>query len=196
MTGIEWEACDDPSRMVKALYPRGVSDRKWRLFLSAFWRWQAGNLAAAGNQASADEVLARSVDMEYWAEVGKLPKGQRHSGSAVFFNKNSYEAVCRTVEAPIWIGDRTGATTRQCEILRELFGNPFRRPAMDVRWFTSDVVGVARGIYSDRAFERMPILADALMDAGCEDERIIVHCRADKAHVRGCWLLDLILSKN
>jgi len=192
MTGIEWESCGDPSRMVKALYPRGVSDRKWRLFLAEFWRWQAGKLA------SADELFARSVDMEYWAEVGKLPKGQRpsRSRSVVFFNKDSYEAVCRTVEAPIWIGGRSDATTRQCEILRELFGNPFRRPAMDLRWFTSDVVGVARGIYADRAFERMPILADALMDAGCDDERIIGHCLGNTAHVRGCWLLDLVLSKS
>lgn len=192
MTGIEWESCGDPSRMVKALYPRGVSDRKWRLFLAEFWRWQAGKLA------SADELFARSVDMEYWAEVGKLPKGQRpsRSRSVVFFNKDAFESVCRTVEAPIWIGGRSDATTRQCEILRELFGNPFRRPAMDLRWFTSDVVDVARGIYADRAFERLPILADALMDAGCEDERIIGHCRADTAHVRGCWLLDLVLSKN
>ena len=191
MTGIEWEACDDPSRMVKALYLRSVSDRKWRLFLAEFWRWQAGTLA------SLDELFARSVDMEYWAEVGKLPKGQRLSRSraTVFFNPDSYEAVCKTVEAPIWIGDRTGATTRQCEILRELFGNPFRRPAMDIRWFTSDVVGVARGIYADRAFELMPILADALMDAGCEDQRLIGHCRGNVTHVRGCWLLDLVQKK-
>lgn len=192
MTGIEWEVCDDPLRMVKALYFHGVSDRKWRLFLAEFWRWHSGTMT------DTEELLGLSADMEYWAEVGKLPKGQRRSRSrsVVFFNKDAYESVCRTVEAPIWIGERSDATTRQCEILRELFGNPFRRPAMDVRWFTSDVVGVARGIYAERAFERMPILADALMDAGCDDERIIGHCLGDKAHVRGCWLLDLVLSKN
>jgi hypothetical protein len=47
----------------------------------------------------------------------------------------------------------------------------------------------------DRAFERMPILADALMDAGCEDEQIIGHCRSGGPHVRGCWVVDLVLVK-
>lgn len=193
MTGIEWEACNDPSRMVKALSGRTrVSERKWRLFLAEFWRWQAGKIVPA------EELFARSLDMEYWAEVGKLPKGQRpsRSTSVVFFNKDAYEAVRRTVEAPnFWIRGGTDATTRQCELLREQFGNPFRRPTMQNRWFSSDVIGIARGIYEDRAFERMPILADALMDAGCEDERILSHCQATSEHVRGCWLLDLVLKK-
>jgi len=65
----------------------------------------------------------------------------------------------------------------------------------DPRWRTSDVVDVARGIYEDKAFERMPILADALMDAGCEDEQIIGHCRGEGPHVRGCWVVDLVLGK-
>jgi hypothetical protein len=61
------------------------------------------------------------------------------------------------------------------------------------RWRTSDTLSLARGIYYDRAFDRMPILADALMDAGCEDERVIGHCRGESNHYRGCWVLDLIL---
>lgn len=81
------------------------------------------------------------------------------------------------------------------KILRDIFGNPFRPVAFDPRWGTSDVVGLARAIYDDKAFERMPILADALVDAGCEDEQVIVHCRGDGAHVRGCWVVDAILGK-
>jgi len=54
---------------------------------------------------------------------------------------------------------------------------------------------MARGIYENKAFERMPILADALMDAGCEDEQIIGHCRGEVPHVRGCWVVDLVLGK-
>jgi hypothetical protein len=80
-------------------------------------------------------------------------------------------------------------------ILRDIFGNPFRPVAFDPRWRTSDVVGLARAIYDDKAFERMPIMADALMDAGCEDEQVISHCRSDGPHVRGCWVVDLILGK-
>jgi len=79
--------------------------------------------------------------------------------------------------------------------LRDVFGNPFRLVTFDPRWRTSDVVGLARAIYDDGAFERMPILADALMDAGCEDEHIIGHCRGDRTHVRGCWVVDLVLGK-
>lgn len=66
---------------------------------------------------------------------------------------------------------------------------------IDPRWRTSDVIGVARGIDADQAFERLPILADALMDAGCEDEQILGHCRGHGPYVRGCWVVDLVLRK-
>jgi hypothetical protein len=85
------------------------------------------------------------------------------------------------------------------ELLRRLahdiFGNPFRPAAFDPRWRTPDTVGLARAIYEDRAFERMPLLADALMDAGCADEQVLGHCRGDGPHVRGCWVVDLVLGK-
>jgi hypothetical protein len=80
-------------------------------------------------------------------------------------------------------------------LVREVAGDPFRPPEFDPRWRTADVVGLARAIYDDRAFERMPILADALMDAGCEEEAVISHCRDTRSHVRGCWVLDLVLDK-
>jgi len=54
---------------------------------------------------------------------------------------------------------------------------------------------MARAIYEDEAFERMPIFADALMDAGCADEQVIRHCRGNGPHVRGCWVVDLVLGK-
>ena len=61
-------------------------------------------------------------------------------------------------------------------------------------WLTSDVVALARGIYDDRAFECMPILADALQDAGCDNPDVLHHCRdANQVHVRGCWVVDLLL---
>src|SRR5262245_35795221 len=63
----------------------------------------------------------------------------------------------------------------------------------DPHWRTDDILGLARGIYRDRAFDRMPVLSDALMDAGCANKEIIAHCRAKTTHHRGCWVLDLIL---
>jgi hypothetical protein len=83
---------------------------------------------------------------------------------------------------------------RQAELIREVFGNPFRR--VDVSpWLTSDVLALARGIYDDRAFDRMPILADALQDAGCDNVNVLDHCREPGEHVRGCWVVDLLLGK-
>lgn len=81
------------------------------------------------------------------------------------------------------------------ELLRDLFGNSFRPIKLDPHWLTSSVLDLAQGIYEDRAFERIPILADALMDAGCADELIINHCRGPGPHVRGCWVVDLLLGK-
>jgi hypothetical protein len=80
-------------------------------------------------------------------------------------------------------------------LIVDIFGNPFRPVALDPRWRTADVTGLARTIYEDRAFDRLPVLADALMDAGCADEQIIGHCRGPGPHVRGCWVVDLVLGK-
>ncbi len=72
-----------------------------------------------------------------------------------------------------------------------MIGNPFRPVALDPRWLTSTVLDLARTIYDERVYERMPILADALMDAGCDSEEILSHCRSGGPHVRGCWVVDL-----
>ena len=84
----------------------------------------------------------------------------------------------------------------QAAFLRDIFGNPFRPVALDPGWLTSDVCALARGIYDDRAFDRMPILADALQDAGCDNSDVLTHCRdANQVHTRGCWVIDLLLGK-
>ena len=84
----------------------------------------------------------------------------------------------------------------QTALLREIFGNPFRPAAVDPAWLTSDVLLLARGIYDEKAFERMPILADALQDAGCDNPDILNHCRdAGQVHVCGCWVIDLLTGR-
>jgi hypothetical protein len=55
---------------------------------------------------------------------------------------------------------------------------------------------VAQGIYDEQAVERLPILADALLDAGCDDEGLVRHCRGEGAHVRNCWPVDIILGND
>ena len=81
-------------------------------------------------------------------------------------------------------------------MLRCLFGNPFRPvPVIPSAWRTPTVLGMARAIYTERRFEDLPILADALEDAGCTDAALLDHCRGPGPHVRGCWVVDLLLGK-
>ena len=80
-------------------------------------------------------------------------------------------------------------------LLRCIFGNSFRSLVADVSWITSSVDSLAESIYTDRAFDRLPILADALEAAGCTNADILGHCRGPGPHVRGCWVVDLILGK-
>jgi hypothetical protein len=86
---------------------------------------------------------------------------------------------------------------RAVRLLRELFfehfGDVRRRAAVEQSWRTEAAVGLASGIYAERAFGLMPILGDALEDAGCDDADILGHCRGGGPHARGCWALDLIL---
>jgi hypothetical protein len=84
----------------------------------------------------------------------------------------------------------------QCRVIREVFGNPFRPAAFSPSWRTDTAVALARQMYEGRDFSLMPILADALQDAGCDDEEMLRHCRdASQVHVRGCWVVDLVLGK-
>jgi hypothetical protein len=138
--------------------------------------------------------------VDHWAEHGKLPKGTRASTTetVIFFNKNAARSLIQTAHAPhaSWKRGWQEAIRVQPLFLRDIFGNPFRPGVCEPSWLTSDVVALARGIYDDKAFDRMPILADALQDAGCTNEDVLSHCRdANQVHVRGCWVVDLLLGK-
>jgi hypothetical protein len=86
----------------------------------------------------------------------------------------------------------------QAELLRCIFGNPFRPAIVDPSWLTwnaGTVVQLAETIYAERRFGDLPVLADALEEAGCANEDILNHCRAPGEHARGCWVVDLLLGK-
>jgi hypothetical protein len=86
----------------------------------------------------------------------------------------------------------------QCDLLRDVFGNPFRPVTADPAWLHRNdgaVVKVARAIYEERAFERLPLLADAVEDAGCTEAALVGHLRGPGPHVCGCWALDLLRAK-
>jgi hypothetical protein len=63
-------------------------------------------------------------------------------------------------------------------------------------WNHAAVLAIARHIYDDRAFHDLPIMADALEDAGCTNADLLAHCRGPGPHVRGCWVVDLMLGKS
>jgi hypothetical protein len=90
-----------------------------------------------------------------------------------------------------WAEARKGT----CGLLREVFGNPFRCPALAPSWRTSTTTALVRQMYESRDFSAMPILADALQDAGCDAEEILAHCRGEDLHHRGCWVIDLLIDR-
>ncbi|MBV9125410.1 MAG: hypothetical protein JO112_18800 [Planctomycetes bacterium] len=84
-------------------------------------------------------------------------------------------------------------------LLHDILGNPFRPVSVDPRWLKwheKTVVHLAQALYEERRFEDMPILGDALEEAGCTNEHLLEHCRSPRPHVRGCWVVDLVLSKD
>ena len=100
----------------------------------------------------------------------------------------------RHIDSPSRADDTEAA---QRLLLRDVYGNPFcPAPPLDRAaraWGGGAIPALARAIYEGRAFDRLPVLADALEEAGCEDEDFLAHCRGAGPHARGCWLLDLIL---
>ena len=80
-------------------------------------------------------------------------------------------------------------------IFSEHFGDPRKPVAVDPDWRTSTVLALAGAVYADRAWDRLPVLADALDDAGCTDPDLLGHLRGPGPHARGCWVVDLLLGK-
>lgn len=225
MTEAEWLTATDPGPMLAFLRGK-ASDRKLRLFACAccrrIWhllpdgpprqavacaeesadgRLDAGRLQAAHTAVIAAREHNRAVRVTpdealFAAFVVSVPgwfvRPEYAVGMAASTAVKYWARAGRGAPRPLARRERAA----QCALLRDLFGNPFRPVAFDPRWRTDDVVGLARAIYEDRAFDRLPLLADALMDAGCEDEDVLVHCRSAGQHVRGCWVVDLALGKS
>ena len=83
----------------------------------------------------------------------------------------------------------------QCKLVRDIFGNPFRPVSINPIWLTPAVVKFAQTVYDGRQFADLPERADALEEAGCTNDDILTHCSQPGEHVRGCWVIDLILGK-
>ena len=212
MDDVEWVRCSHPIMMLEHL--RGqASDRKLRLFAVACCL-QVGDLLAddrdgvdlavverfADGVASEDEL--RSVHL-------RLPDSPTNQSAFLTAHAAAVGTMgaCSTLRAetsgnltnPKSQGDyyagEAGELRSQCRLLRDIMGNPFRPVSFDPDWHTSTVNALAQIMYDHRDFTPMPILADALQDAGCENADILTHCRGPGPHVRGCWVVDLVLGK-
>jgi hypothetical protein len=205
MTEAEWLACEDPLPMLQFLATQ-ESDRKRRLFLVACCRrvtdimTDGGRGAVDAAEAFADGEIGVFDLLLARRTVGR-PKGEKRYYAAAAAraaslppsNDSSIHGAAWAVNAA---AKKRVERAVQAGLLRDVFGNPFRPVVLDPSWRTVAVVDLARGIYEERAFDRMPILGDALEDAGCDSADVIAHCRDEKAtHVRGCWVVDLVLGK-
>jgi hypothetical protein len=216
MTEAEWLVCEDPRALLK--HVRGGSDqRRLRFFVCACCRrvWdlladersraavEVAEAFAAGTASRAELVAARNGANAAYRKMRpqRGPLAFRHICAAHL----AQQAVALRVTFDPWENEflrgaqeRKEKTERRARahLAREIFGNPFRPVTFDPAWRTSTVLALARGISDTRDFSAMPILADALQDAGCEDATILEHCRAENVpHIRGCWVVDLILGK-
>jgi hypothetical protein len=123
--------------------------------------------------------------------------------AAVASASTAFAAAClavaengRAEDSAAWEAARDSELARQADLFRDLAGNPFRPAAVPddvLRWNDGTVRRLARSAYEDRAFDRLPILADALEEAGCDNADLLSHCRDLGDHSRGCWALDSLL---
>jgi len=202
MTEKEWLVCDDPGLMLGML--QGLaSDRKFRLLSVACFRGVSVTYEDWRKEAEAveqfpDGLLTATECDEVLADSPP--------GVATFVSAD--RLLEAKTSATLWRDACAGASQagRAAEsqnrllwhytnplyaiYIREIFGYPFKPITLNPAWLTPIARALAEQIYNDKAFDRMPVLGDALEDAGCTMKEVLGHCRSDQEHCRGCWLLD------
>lgn len=223
MTEEEWLGSNDSDTLLKTLVGIGQPDRLAQLFGVACCRriWDRLSDAARrvveliehvldeGDRDRREELRAKiQVTLNEW--VGKAGKADRavlkledrfHSYRYILSWLQTLEALSRVsrlarqaVAKPGTVAWEEEAAV-QAVLFRDIFSY-YGRPMLLPSWLTSTVVALAQQVYDCRDFSPMPILADALQDAGCDNEDILNHCRGPGPHCRGCWLVDFILLKD
>ncbi len=225
MTEPEWFECQEPGRLISHVRGR-VSGRKLRqIAVASASRTQhllsgeqcrqaleAARQLAEGNFTEDDtEPIRRELWNYIRANAGTRPPHTANADAAVakalhplpdeaarMAAWEAAKALVRGRGIPWERADYDRMTIQRelADLVRCIFGNPFRPVAADPAWRTSTVVGLAAAVYADRAFDRLLILADALEDAGCDHPDVLAHCRTHPEHARGCWVVDLILGKS
>jgi hypothetical protein len=208
MQEAEWETSKEPDLMLETLLRNdNVSRRKVQLWACACVK-RVEHLLEMKTSRQVLEITerflegkARLQEVEHWCRnAQRVRKGNRSATRAAYL-------AARLCASPFTFppGDISEAAAEatsdgalekkeQAVLLRDIFARP-GPPMLDPAWLTSTVTSLAQAIYADRAFDRMPILADALEDAGCTDASILEHCRGGGEHVRGCWVVDLLTGR-
>jgi hypothetical protein len=211
-----WLTETDPEGMLNHLADQVVSTRKLRLLATAcsrrIWHLLADECCRtavgvaeryADGEVNSEELLRATVAARRVA--GQLNGNAQDAADAVASSaeediRSYVMSVTFCASDAVWFQTREpyyAELAAQAHLVRDIFGNPFHPVTLDPAWLTSTAVALARGIYDGRAFDRMPILADALQDAGCDSDDVLTHCRDPQLiHVRGCWVVDLVLGKS
>lgn len=150
---------------------RGTAPSDVEIPVGAASAWTAGNPEDA---AQAAREAAEAVGLASRAAARNL-------------NREATDTAERTA--------RLAEHKAQCDLVRDIFGNPFREVAIDRDWLVPGVLAIAWAIYDEWAFDRLPLLGQALAEAGCSNRTVLDHCRARGKHARGCWLVDAIQGK-
>jgi hypothetical protein len=152
--------------------------------------WEAAWGAEGPEAARAAQALAP------WAAREAVRAAESQTSEALSAARGAAEA---TAEALRTRGPTAESRERaaQADLLRCLFGNPFDPPPpvpeSVLAWRDGTVVKLAEAVHADRAFDRLPVLADALEEAGCFVPALLDHCREHRNHAQGCFVLDAIL---
>lgn len=190
MTEDQWLKATDPGPMLEFVRGR-VSERKLRLFA-------CGCCLASPTTKGIVPLIRQTED---WADN---PQG---SSLRLGWGPSSIYRPPYPDLPLLWAADWTRHDVRwevdqatKAALLRDLFGPlPFRLVTIAPSWLAwndATIPKIARSIYDDRRFDDLPILADALEEAGCSDADILGHCRGPGPHVRGCWVVDLLLGRS
>jgi hypothetical protein len=162
--------------------------------------------------AEPNEAMLDSVQQAVGEATETRVRANQYAADSIRMNEESkaLEFVRRIEEgrnqsAGDWSEEekREKAARKQlARVLREVLGNPFKPPRFEDAWRTTTAVEVAKAIFAERAFDRLPLLADALLDADCDEEQILRHCRGTEIglkepvqHIRGCWVVELVLGR-
>ncbi|OAI48649.1 hypothetical protein AYO44_06715 [Planctomycetaceae bacterium SCGC AG-212-F19] len=212
MNEADWNTCIHPHPMLEFLQGR-LCERKFRLFGVACCR-RIWHLLTDERSRQAIEAAEGYADKNVSPdEIIKIEESAQLVTNSLQFSLDQQRAHAASLTAALWApvswtaaqaafyvsmsstDEASDERKKQSYFLRDIFGNPFKPIALDRSWRSGNVVALAQTIYDERAFDRMPILADALEDAGCTSAEMLNHCRVDGVHVRGCWALDLVLGK-